>query len=115
MLNPQDLLQSRSDPLSNGDQIREYLIPVCAVKEEKNLLDKYNNSRIAHILQDIYSDFYLMVELMKGYAERSDDEDFVYYLLAEKLQYQVDKLKVVCSVIVDFQIVGETTVGNGNA
>lgn len=119
MLNSQNLLQSGSDSLTNGDQIREYLVPVCTVKEEQKILEKYNNFRVAYILQDIYSDFYLMVELMKGYAERDKDgnegEESVYYLLAEKLQYQVDKLKIVCSVIIDFHPVGKTTIGNANA
>lgn len=119
MLNPQDPFQFRSDPFSNGDQIREYLVPVCTVKEEQKILEKYNNFRIAYILQDIYSDFYLMVELMKGYAERDKDgdeiEESIYYLLAEKLQYQVEKFKIVCSIIIDFHPVGKTTIGNTNA
>lgn len=46
-------------------------------------MDEYDTDRLTHALRDIYMDFYLMIELMRGYAENNDDEDMTYFLLAE--------------------------------
>ncbi len=98
------------DP-ANGDQYREYFIPAGNVKEEQELLDEYNTDRLTHVLRDIYTDFYLMIELMRGYAEGNDDEDFTYFLLAQKLQQPLDRLNKACSATVDWELIARRTVG----
>ncbi len=95
----------------NGDQYREYFIPAKSVSEEQELLDEYATERLAHALQEIYTDFYLMIELMRGYAEGKDDEDFTYFLLAEKLRHPLDRLSKACSIIVDWKLVMKKTIG----
>lgn len=95
----------------SGDQYREFYIPVHIVKEEQELLDEYETDRLAHALREIYNDFYLMIELMRGYAENKDDEDFTYYLLAEKLKHPLDRLSKACSVVVDWKLVLRRTIG----
>lgn len=97
---------------SNGDQFREYYIPINIVKEEKKLLDEYQTDRLAQVLHEIYDDFYLMIELMSGYAERNDDEDLTYFLIAKKLQRSLDSFSKACSIIVDFKLVGNVIIGN---
>ncbi|MCC8193437.1 MAG: hypothetical protein LIP28_02170 [Deltaproteobacteria bacterium] len=96
---------------ADGDQYREYYIPANIVREEKELLDEYETDRFAHALREIYTDFYLMIELMRGYAEGKDDEDFTYFLLAQKLQLPLDRLSKACSVVVDWQLVMRRTIG----
>lgn len=96
---------------ADGDQYREYYIPVNIVKEEQELLEEYETDRLAHVLGEIYNDFYLMIELMRGYAERKDDEDFTYWLLAQKLQQPLDRLSKASSLIVDWKLVMRRTIG----
>lgn len=74
-------------------------------------MDEFDKDRLAHVLRDIYTDFYLMIELMRGYAENKDDEDFTYFLLAEKLQHPLDRLSKACSVTVDWELMTKKTVG----
>lgn len=69
---------------ADGDQYREYYIPANIVKEEHELLEEYETDRLAHVLGEIYNDFYLMIELMRGYAEGKDDEDFTYWAAGSK-------------------------------
>lgn len=95
---------------ANGDQYREYFIPAKNVKEEQTLLDEYGRDRLAHALRDIHDDLYLMIELMRGYAEGKDDEDFTYFLLAQKLQYPLERLSKACSATVDWELMTRRTV-----
>ena len=95
----------------DGDQYREYYIPVNIVREEQELLDEFGTDRLAHALREIYNDFYLMIELMRGYAERKDDEDYTYWLLALKLQQPLDRLSKACSVTVDWELVMTRSIG----
>ena len=62
----------------DGDQYREYYIPVKNIEEEQELLDEYETDKFAHALREIYTDFYLLIELMRGYAENNDDDDDYY-------------------------------------
>lgn len=96
---------------ANGDQYREYYIPANIVVDEQELLDEYDTNRLAHALREIYNDFYLMIELMRGYAEGKDDEDFTYWLLAQKLQEPLDRLSKACSITVDWELVMRRTIG----
>ncbi len=96
---------------SDGAQYREYYIPAKNVREEQELLDEYDKDRLTHVLREIYMDFYLMIELMKGYAENNDDEDFTYFLLAEKLQQPLDRLSKACSATVDWELIARKTTG----
>lgn len=94
----------------DGDQYREYFIPAKNAREEQELLDEYAQDRLTHVLRDIYTDFYLMIELMRGYAQNKDDEDFTYFLLAEKLQHPLDRLSKACSATVDWELMTRKTV-----
>lgn len=105
-----NLTPSRPSNPADGDQYREYFIPAKNAKEEQELLDEYNKDRLAHVLRDIYTDFYLMIELMRGYAEGKDDEYFTYFLLAEKLQHPLNRLSKACSAIVDWELTTRKTV-----
>ena len=96
---------------ADGDQYREYYIPANIVKDEHELLDEYETDRLAHALREIYNEFYLMIELMRGYAEGKDDEDFTYFLLAQKLQQTLDRLSKVCSITVDWELVMRRSIG----
>ena len=104
---------SPPDPRNHkdGDQYREYYIPANIIKDEQALLNEYETDRLAHALREIYNDFYLMIELMRGYAEGKDDEDFTYFLLAQKLQQPLDRLSRACSVTVDWELVRKRTIG----
>lgn len=96
---------------ADGDQYREYYIPAVIAKEEQELLNEYETDRFAHALREIHTDFYLMIELMRGYAEGKDDEDFTYFLLAQKLQHPLDRLSKACFVAVDWQLVMKRIIG----
>lgn len=96
---------------ADGDQYREYYIPANIVKDEQELLDEYNTNRLAHALREIYNEFYLMIELMRGYSEGKDDEDFTYWLLAQKLQEPLDRLSKACSITVDWELICRRTIG----
>lgn len=96
---------------ADGDQYREYYIPSRSIEEEQELLDEYETDRLAYALREIYNDFYLMIELMRGYADKGDDEDFTYFLLAQKLQKILDRLSLACSVTVDWKLVCRRTIG----
>ena len=108
-----DSISSTSGPGNpkDGDQYREDFIPAKNAKEEQELLDEYSQGRLTHVLRDIYTDFYLMIELMRGYAENKDDEDFTYFLLAEKLQHPLDRLSKACSATVDWELLTRKTIG----
>ena len=93
-----------------GDQYREYFIPARSAKEERELLEESETDRLAHVLRDIHTDFYLMIELMRGYAENKDDADCIYFLLAEKMQRLLDRLGMMCSATVDWELVAGRTV-----
>ena len=97
----------------DGDQYREYFIPAQNAREEQELLDEYAQDRLTHVLHDIYTDLYLMIELMRGYAENKDDEDLTYFLLAEKLRHPLDRLSKVCSATVDWEVLTRKTVVTG--
>ena len=96
---------------ADGAQYREYYIPVNIVREEQELLDEYETDRLAHALGEIYNEFYLMIELMRGYAESRDYQDFTYFLLAERLKQPLDKLSKASSVVVDWKLVCKKTIG----
>lgn len=95
----------------DGDQYREYYIPIRSVEEEQELLEEYETDRFAHALREIYNEFYLMIELMRGYAENNNDEDYTYFLLAQNLQKPLDRLSLACSTIVDWELVCRRTIG----
>ena len=95
----------------DGDQYREYFIPACNVREEQKLLEEYAQGRLTDALRGIYTDFYLLIELMRGYARSNEDADFTYFLLAEKLQQPLDKLNKACSATVDWKLISRKTVG----
>jgi len=95
----------------DGDQYREYYIGAKSIEEEQELLEEYETDRFAHALREIYNEFYLMIELMRGYAENNDDEDFTYFLLAERLKKPLDRLSLACSTIVDWELVCRRTIG----
>ena len=95
----------------DGDQYREYYIPARSVEEERKLLEEYETDRFTHALREIHSEFYLLIELMRGYAENNDDEDFTYFLLAEKLQHFLGRLSKACSATVDWKLITRKTVG----
>jgi len=96
-------LDEPEEPARQGE-LRSYRVPFHILNDERELLDEYGTDRIAHVLREIYTEFFLMLELMKGYAERKDDEDFTYFLVAEKLLKPLDKLSKACSVLVDFEL-----------
>ena len=62
-------------------------------------------------MPEIYDEFYLMTELMRGYAEGKEDKDVAYFLLAQKLQQPLDRLSKACSITVDWQQVSRKTIG----
>ena len=95
----------------DGDQYREYYIPVKNIEEEQELLDEYETDKFAHALREIYTDFYLLIELMRGYAENKDDDDFTYFLLAQKLHKPLDRLSLACSASVDWELICKRTIG----
>ncbi len=99
------------DNLSDGDQYREYYIPVHIAKEKQELLDEYQTDRLAYALHEIYDEFYLMIELMRGYAESKEEKDVTYFLLAQKLQQPLDRLSKACSITVDWHLVSRKTTG----
>ena len=86
------------------DEFRSYRVPFHILDDELELLTEYDTDRIAHVLQEIYTEFFLMLELMKGYAEGNDDKDFTYFLIAQQLFKPLDKLSKVCSILVDFEL-----------
>ena len=89
---------------AHQDKLRSYRVPFHILDDEQELLDEYDTDRIAHVLRDIHTEFFLMLELMKGYADRNDDEDFTYFLIAQHLFKPLDRLSKVCSVLVDFSL-----------
>ena len=102
---------SRSLCPKDGDQYREYFIPCFNASEEAELLREYNQNRLTDALRSIYSDFYMLIDLMRGYAQSRQDTDFTYALLAEKLQHPLSRLSKACSATVDWQLIKRTTVG----
>lgn len=110
---PSHLSPSGPDNPKDGDQYREYYIPVKNIKEEQELLGEYETDRFAHALREIYTDFYLLIELMRGYAKNNDDKDFTYFLLAQKLQKPLGRLSLACSASVDWELICRRTIGTG--
>ena len=95
----------------DGDQYREYYIPLKNIREEQELMDEYETDRFAHALREIYNEFYLMIELMRGYAENNDEGDFTYFLLSQRLEKILDRLSLACSASVDWELVCRRTIG----
>ena len=96
--------QSAVEGLARQDDYRFYRVPSHILDDERELLAEYETDRMAHVLREIYTEFFLMLELMKGYAERNDDEDFTYFLLAQQLFKPLESLSRACSVLVDFEL-----------
>ena len=96
--------EEADDPTLQQDEYRSYRVPFHILDDEQELLAEYGTDRIAHVFREIYTELYLMLELMKGYAERNDDEDFTYFLIAQKLFKPLDRLSKACSIIVDFEL-----------
>lgn len=97
-------LQDKTGELTQQDEYRSYRVPFHILDDEQELLAEYGTDRIAYVLREIYTEFFLMLELMKGYAERNDDKDFTYILIAQQLFKPLDKLSKACSVLVDFEL-----------
>lgn len=93
-----------SSPQDRG-QYREYFIPASNISEEQKLLEQYAEKRFGDALRGIYTDFYLLIELMRGYTKYNDSEDYTYFLLAEKLQQPLDRLSKACSAIGDWKLI----------
>jgi len=85
------------------DEYRTYRVPFYILDDEQILLKTYNAKRIADALADIYSEFYLMLELLKGHSENTDSEGFLYFLFVEHLSRPLNMLSKTCSVLADFQ------------
>jgi len=106
-----NLSQSGPGNPAEGDQYREYYIPARCIVDEQELLQEYQTDKLITVLEEIYNEFYLMIELMRGYAENNDDDDFTYFLLAQRLQKPLDRLSFACSTIVDWELVCRRTIG----
>lgn len=101
---PDESLQDETEEPAQQDEYRSYRVPFHILDDEQELLAEYGTDRLAHVLREIYTEFFLMLELMKGYAKRNDDEDFTYYLVAQQLLKPLDRLSKACSVLVDFEL-----------
>ena len=104
---PQDEAEShQSEPEEDAeqDEFRTYRVPFHVLDDEQMLLKTYNAKRIADALADIYSEFYLMLELLKGHSENTDSEGFLYFLFAEQLAKPLNMLSKTCSVLADFHL-----------
>lgn len=53
--------------------------------KEQELLDEYETDRLAHTWREISTDFYVMMELMRGSAEGKDGEDFTSFSVGVKI------------------------------
>ena len=84
-------------------EYRSYRIPHHALKDERELLEECGADRIGNALHEIHAEFYLMVTLMQGYAECTDDGNSIYPILAEYLTRPLERLAKACSVLVDFE------------
>ena len=107
---PGEATQDKAEDLAERDEYRSYRVPFYVLNAERELLAEYDTDRIAHVLRDIHTEFFLMVELMKGYAERNDDEDFTYFLIAQQLFKPLDRLSKACLILVDFELQQKETV-----
>jgi hypothetical protein len=85
-------------------EYRSYRVPFHTLKEEQELLTEYDTDSMAHALREIYNEFFLMLELMKGYAESNDNKDYTYFLVAQQLFKPLDRLNQACSVLVEFEL-----------
>ena len=101
---PDEPAHDEQDEPKKRDEYRFYRVPFHILDDEQELLAEYGTDRIAHVLREIYTEFFLMLELMKGYAERNDDEDFTYFLVAQQLCKSLDRFSKACSVLVDFEL-----------
>lgn len=86
------------------DQYRSYRVPFHILDDERELLAEYQVDGIADVLQEIYSEFFILRELMQVYAERNGARDFTYAQLAKQLGRPLSKLSKTCSVLVDFEL-----------
>ena len=102
--NPDESSDHETEETARQAELRHYHVPFHALDEERELLSEYNTDNIADVLDEIHTDFFLMLELMKGYAEQFEEEGLIYSLTAEKLLKPLGRLRKVCSVLVDFKL-----------
>lgn len=94
--------QGEPEEDAEQDEFRTYRVPFHILDDEQILLKTYNAKRIADALAEIRNEFYLLLELLKGYAENKDDEGFLYFLFTEQLSRPMKMLHKTCSVLADF-------------
>ena len=89
---PPDEPPPDDEDTKHQDEYRSYRVPFHVLDDEQYLLDKYQVERVADALSMIYDEFYLMLSLLKGYAEGLDDEGYIYFLFTEHLKIPLDML-----------------------
>lgn len=86
------------------DEYRSYRVPFYIPDEEHEFLVECETNRTAHVVQEIHTEFFVRLALMKGYAERNADENATYFFIAKQLFKPLDRLGKACSVPVDFEL-----------
>lgn len=103
---PQDETESpQGEPEEDAeqDEYRTYRVPFHILDDEEILLKTYEAERIADALAEIYNEFYLLLELLKGHSENTDSEGFLYFLFTQHLSRPLKMLSKASSVLADFQ------------
>lgn len=85
---------SKEKPLG---EYRQYHLPAHTLREEKELLERYEADSFANALSDIHAELYTTVFLMKGYDDGDDVGSFHIHLLGEHLERSLDMLSKACS------------------
>lgn len=86
-------------------EYRQYRLPAHTLREEKELLERYEAESFANALHDIHAELYTTVFLMKGYDDVDDVDSFHIHLLGEQLERSLDMLSKACSVMADYNLV----------
>ncbi len=86
-------------------EYRQYRLPAHALRDERDLLERYDAESFANALSDIHAELYTTIFLMKNYDNVDGVDGFHIHLLGAHLERSLDMLSKACSVMADYNLV----------
>ena len=95
---------------SKPGEYRKYYLPTYVLRDERELLERYDAENVADALNAVHNDLYVTAFLMKGYAAEEDVDGIILSQIGEQLLRPLEMLSLTGSILTDCELLQVTKV-----